>query len=67
VQFGGDEHRASKNYSASNLALIRRTALNLLQHDTSDKRSIRRRKWRAFSDENYREKLLFGETINKLS
>src|SRR5690349_12920845 len=63
VQFGEDAHRARKNHSAANLALIRRTALNLLQQDRTDKRSIRRRKMRALSDLGYREKLLFGDAF----
>ena len=59
VQFGEDAHRARKNYSAANLGLIRRTALNLLGEDLTDKRSIRRRKMRALTDLSYRENLLF--------
>ncbi len=63
VQFGEDAHRTRKNYSAANLGLIRRTALNLLQQESTDKRSIRRRKMRAFSDLNYRQALLFGTPL----
>ncbi len=59
VQFGEDAHRARKDHSAANLGLIRRTALNLLQQDTSNKWSIRRRKMRANFDLAYRETLLF--------
>lgn len=59
VQFGEDAHRTRKNHSAANLALIRRTALNLLQADSTDKRSIRRRKRRALGNLAYRESLLF--------
>jgi len=65
VQFGEDAHRTRKNYSAANLALIRRTALNLLQQDSSDKRSIRRRKMRALADLAYRENLLFKTNIQQ--
>lgn len=60
VQFGEDAHRARKDHSAANLALIRRAALNLLQQDSSDKKSIRRRKMRSNMDSEYREWLLFG-------
>ena len=60
VQFGEDAHRTRKDHSAANLGLIRRTALNLLQQDQTDKRSIRRRKMRALTDTAYREGLLFG-------
>ncbi len=42
-----------------NLGLIRRTALNLLQQDTSNKWSVRRRKMRANFDLSYREAVLF--------
>ena len=59
VQFGEDAHRARKDHSAANLSLIRRTALNLLQQDTSNKWSIRRRKMRSLFDLPYREALLF--------
>ena len=59
VQFGEDTHRTRKDHSAANLGLIRRAALNLLQQDASDKRSIRRRKMRSLVDVTYREALLF--------
>ena len=62
VQFGEDAHRTRKDHSAANLALIRRTALNLLQQDTTNKWSIRRRKMRSLSDLPYRETLLFRTT-----
>ena len=66
VQFGEDAHRTRKNHSAANLGLIRRTALNLLQQDTSNKWSIRRRKMRANFDLRYRETVLFktGQELN---
>lgn len=59
VQFGEDAHRTRKDHSAANLAMIRRTALNLLQQDTSNKWSIKRRKMRANFDLPYRELILF--------
>ena len=59
VQFGEDKHRTRKDHSAANLGLIRRTALNLLQQDTSNKWSIRCRKMRANFDIAYREQILF--------
>lgn len=68
VQFREDAHRGRKDHSAANLGLIRRTALNLLQQDnSSDKRSIRRRKMRAFSNLAYRETLLFGQPVTENS
>lgn len=63
VQFGEDAHRARKDHSAANLGLIRRTALNLLQQDTSNKWSIRRRKMRSLVDLTYREALLFKKGL----
>lgn len=63
VQFREDANRTRKNHSAANLGIIRRAALNLLQQESTDKKSIRRRKIRALSDVNYREKLLFGEIV----
>ena len=63
VQFGEDAYRTRKDHSAANLGLIRRTALNLLQQDTSNKWSIRRRKMRTLSDLPYRESLLFRTTV----
>lgn len=65
VQFGEDAHRTRKNHSAANLGLIRRTALNLLQQDTSNKWSVRRRKMRANFDLAYREALLFRNDITE--
>lgn len=63
VQFGEDANRARKNHSAANLALVRRTALNLLQQHTSAKQSVRRGKLRALLSDEYRSKLLFGEAV----
>ena len=60
VQFGEDAHRTRKDHSAANLGMIRRAALNLLQQDTSNKWSIRRRKMRANFDLAYRESILFN-------
>jgi predicted transposase YbfD/YdcC len=62
VQFGEDAHRTRKNHSAANLGLIRRAALNLLQQDTSNKWSIKRRKMRTNFDLTYREGILFGKS-----
>lgn len=65
MQFGEDAHRTRKDHSAANLGLIRRTALNLLQQDTSNKWSIRRRKMRSLVDLTYRETLLFRNGVAK--
>ena len=61
VQFGEDSHRARKDYSAENLALIRRAALNLFNTQKKAKDSIRRRKLRACLSDRYRFELLFGK------
>jgi predicted transposase YbfD/YdcC len=60
VQFGEDANRTRKDHSAANLALIRRTALNLLRTDKASKRSLRQRQLRAALSDRYRERLLFG-------
>jgi len=60
VQFGEDANRSRKDHSASNLALIRRMALNLLRNAEDLKHSIRRRKMRAGFSDDYRYQVLFG-------
>ncbi len=57
VQFKEDANQTRLKRTASNLALIRRTALNLLQQDLSAL-SIRRRRMRAATNDAYREQLL---------
>ena len=61
VQFGEDAHRARKDHSAANLAVIRRAALNLLRDNDSSNVSMRRRKMRAGSSQAYRQQILFGQ------
>lgn len=61
VQFGEDAHRARKDHSAANLAVIRRAALNLLRDNDSSNVSMRRRKMRAGSNHDYRRQILFGQ------
>jgi predicted transposase YbfD/YdcC len=63
VQFGEDAHRTRTLFSAANLALIRRAALNILHADSSNKLSIRRRKRRALANLAYREALLFRSQL----
>jgi predicted transposase YbfD/YdcC len=60
VQFGEDANRSRTQHSAQNLALIRRTALNLLRQDRDSKQSLRQRKLRAAFSDRYREQLLAG-------
>ena len=54
VQFGEDAHRARKDYSPANLALIRRMALNTIRHNGPSKHSLRLRKMRAAINDDYR-------------
>lgn len=61
VQLGEDRHRARKDHSAANLALIRRAALNLLRDNDSSTVSIRRRKMRCCTNHDYRCQILFGQ------
>lgn len=63
VQFGEDGNRARKDHSAANLALIRRTALNLLRCNGPAKDSLKRRKLRACLNDKYRFELLFGDGL----
>ena len=60
VQFAEDANRARKDASASNLALIRRMALNVLRHNDHAKRSIRTRKILASINDDFRFSLIFG-------
>jgi hypothetical protein len=41
---------------------MRRTALNLLRRDSQAKESLRRRQRRAMLSDDYRSRLLFGNT-----
>lgn len=60
VQFHEDGNRSRKDHSASNLAVIRRAALNLMRQNDNSKLSIGRRRMRACTNDNYRSQLLFG-------
>jgi len=62
VQFGEDACRTRKDHSAENLAVIRRMALNQLRHNGPVRDSLRRRKLRAALNDDYRLRLLFGQT-----
>ena len=62
VQFGEDACRTRKDHSAENLALIRRMALNVLRHHGPACDSIRRRKLRAALNDDYRLRLLLGQS-----
>jgi predicted transposase YbfD/YdcC len=60
VQFGEDQNRTREKSRVANHALVRKAALNLLRCNVQDKLSIRRRKIRAFYNEEYRMEVLFG-------
>jgi len=60
VQFREDANRSRKDHSASNLAVIRRAALNLIRQHDSSQLSIGRRRIRACTNAQYRTQLLFG-------
>lgn len=62
VQFGEDAHRARKNHSPANLALLRRMALNVIRHNSPSKHSLRIRKLRASLNDDYRFELIFGKS-----
>ena len=50
-----------ESFSAKNLALMRRMAVNVIRHNGSSKDSIRQRKLRAAVSDNYRFALIFGK------
>lgn len=62
VEFGEDACRTRNDHSAENLALIRRVALNMLRHNGPPRDSIRRRKLRAALNDDYRLRLLLGQS-----
>ena len=57
VTFREDSCRIRKNYSAENMAIIRKSALNLLKRDDA-KLSIKKRRTKALVDPLYRSKLI---------
>jgi predicted transposase YbfD/YdcC len=58
VVFREDSSRTRRGFAAENLALIRRLALNLLNLDTSLKRSKRRKRLKALLNDGYLMSLL---------
>jgi predicted transposase YbfD/YdcC len=63
VVFGEDAHRTADKNAAANLSTIRRTAITLLKQDTTTKRSLRGKAFRAFLNADYLLKLLQGNTV----
>lgn len=62
VTFGEDANRTADKNAAANLGTLRRTAVSLLKQDP-DKRSLRRKAYRASLNPEYRLKLLQGNTV----
>jgi predicted transposase YbfD/YdcC len=60
VVFGEDDHRTRMNHAPENLALIRRTALNLVRQNGHPKESLKRRRLRASLNDTCRWQLLTG-------
>lgn len=58
VTFREDACRSRKDHAALNLALIRKTALNLLRQDKSCKLPLKRKRLKAEIDPAYRETLI---------
>ena len=61
VQFGEDRTRTRTAHAPENLALIRRTALNLVRQNGNPKESLKRRSLRASLNDDYRWQLLAGQ------
>ncbi|GAB3371580.1 hypothetical protein GCM10027514_05250 [Azotobacter armeniacus] len=60
VQFREDANCSRKDHSASNLAVIRCAALNLIWRNDNSRLSVGRRCMRACTNAQYRAQLLFG-------
>ena len=62
VAFHEDQSTIHKDYAPENMAVLRHMALNLLQQETTLKRSMRGKRLRAGWDEAYLEKVLVCTT-----
>ena len=58
VAFREDSSTIHKDHAPANMAVLRHVALNLLQQETTLKRSIRGKRLRAGWDESYLEKVV---------
>lgn len=61
VVFNEDKRRVRKNNSPQNLAMLKRLALNYVRKDTTSKKSLRRRRFKASLNCSYMEKILFSK------
>jgi hypothetical protein len=58
MMFDEDQSRMRERTSATNFAMIRRIALNMLRQDQTDTLSLRRKRLRAGWDNDYLRHLL---------
>ncbi|MDR1223758.1 MAG: ISAs1 family transposase, partial [Tannerella sp.] len=58
VSFSEDQSRKRDGYAAQNFSLLNRIALNLIKHEQSKKRSVRRKRLHAGGDNDYLLKIL---------
>jgi len=62
VVFKEDESRVRKNNAPQNLAMARKIALNLLKKDSESKKSLKTRRVKAASNNQYLQDILFQNT-----
>lgn len=67
VTFNEDDCRIRTAHAPENMALLKRWSLNLLNQETSTKRSIRQKARRASMDEDYMIKVLRASKANSTS
>jgi predicted transposase YbfD/YdcC len=65
VTFGGDQSRVRDETAASNWAVLRKMALNLLKSDSEADTSIKGRRKQAGWDNDYMRRLLHGNLIRE--
>lgn len=63
VTFREDECRIRKGAAPENFAVLRHMAVNVLNQDSSGKRSLKMKRYRAGWDDNYLAQLLLSESV----
>ena len=63
VAFREDDSRIRKESTPDNFAVIRHICMNLLKQETTFKRGLQGKRYRAAVDSQYREKLLFASNF----
>jgi hypothetical protein len=58
MSFREDESRIRKNNGAANFAVVRHLALNLLKKETTHKRGMKGKRYKAALDIDYAERVL---------